>query len=172
MPTFLGEFIKVTFGAESIVATNSQFIVGSIVNCALIITALNLNGWSKIAGVVTMPSVSAILSGYVFHTASPYMLWMIPAIWIGNFTLVYAYKSLMLSKGKNYVLASIVGIIVKVTVIAVGFMLLKTLGVFPEKLVNTLQIAMTSTQFITATIGAVGGFVIYAAEKNALNLQK
>ena len=43
---------------------------------------------------------------------------------------------------------------------------------FPEKLVNTLQIAMTSTQFITATIGAVGGFVIYAAEKNALNLQK
>lgn len=172
VPTFFGELIKLTFGASSIIASNAQFVIGSIVNCALVMTALNLNGWAKIAGVITMPSISAILSGYVFHTASPYMVWMIPAIWIGNFTLVYAYKFVMLSKGKNYFVASIVGIITKVVVIAGGFMLLKTLGVFPEKLISTLQVAMTSIQFITATIGAGVAFVIYMAEKSVVESKR
>lgn len=168
VPTFLGEAIKVTFGANSIVASNSQFIIGSIVNATLIMCALNLNGWAKIAGVITMPSISAILGGYVFHTASPYMVWMIPAIWVGNFVLVYAYKFIMLAKGKNYFLAGIIGILAKVAVIAAGFMLLKAFGVFPEKLIANLQVAMTSTQLITATIGAGISFTIYAVEKHAL----
>lgn len=172
VPTFLGEWIKLTFGASSVISSNSQFVIGSVVNCALVMTALNLNGWAKVAGVITMPSISAILSGYVFHTASPYMVWMIPAIWIGNFALVYAYKFVMLLKGKKYFMASIVGIITKVVVIACGFMLLKTFGVFPEKLISTLQIAMTSTQFITATIGASLAFAIYSLEKNALKSKK
>ena len=171
VPTFLGDFIKVAFGANSLVAANSQFIIGSIVNCALVMTAINLNGWLKIAGVITMPSISVVLSGYVFHTASPYMVWMIPAIWVGNFVFVYAYKFVMLSKGKNYFLASVLGILTKVAIIAVGFMILKAFGIFPEKMVATLQSAMTVTQFITATIGAVGAFVIYMTEKSVVKLE-
>lgn len=168
VPTFLGGVIKNVFGATSIVAANTQLIVGSIVNCALIISALNLKGWKNILGVVTMPSISTILSGYVFQTASLYMAWMIPAIWIGNFALVYAYKFIMFSKNKNYFLAGITGILVKVAVIASCFMIFKWIGIFPEKLVSTLQIAMTSTQLITAVIGAVLAYVIYFAEKKTL----
>ena len=92
VPTFLGSLITNVFGKTSVIATKSQLIVGSIVNVALILTALNLKGPAKILGVVTMPSVSTILSGYVFKTASPYMAYMIPAIWIGNFLLIYSYK--------------------------------------------------------------------------------
>ena len=168
VPTFLGSFIKTTFGGSSVMAANSQLIVGSIVNCALIISAINLNGWAKILGVVTMPSISTILSGYVFQTASPYMAWMIPAIWIGNFVLVYAFKFIMLSKNKNYFLAGALGILVKVLVIAASFMLLKAFNIFPEKLVSNLQVAMTSTQLITASIGCAVSFIIYGVEKNVL----
>ena len=57
VPTFLGSILKTTFGSTSFVATNSQLIIGSIVNTALIISAINLNGWKKILGVVTMPSI-------------------------------------------------------------------------------------------------------------------
>ena len=92
VPTFLGGLITKVFGAQSIVTQNSQLIVGSIVNTALVITAINLKGWTKILGVVTMPSISTILSGYVFGSASTYMVYMIPAIWLGNFALVYLYK--------------------------------------------------------------------------------
>ena len=92
VPTFLGELLKNVFPATSIVVTKSQLIIGSMVNASLIVTAMNLKGWAKILGVVTMPSISTILGGYVFKTASVFMVYMIPAIWIGNFALVYTYK--------------------------------------------------------------------------------
>lgn len=164
VPTFLGQLIKTIFGAQSIVTQNSQLIVGSIVNTALIVTAINLKGWKKVLGVVTMPSISTILSGYVFKSASVYMVYMIPAIWIGNFVLVYAYKLIMLSKEKHYFLAGIIGVVAKVLVIAAGFMLLKSFNIFPAKLVTTLQTAMTTTQLITASIGTFIAFAIYKLE--------
>lgn len=168
VPTFLGNIINNVFGKTSVIAQNSQIIVGSIVNTALIISAINLKGWKKILGVVTMPSISTILSGYVFKSASVYMVYMIPAIWIGNFVLIYAYKWIMLAKEKNYFLAGIIGIITKVLVIAGGFMLLKVFGIFPDKMVNTLQTAMTTTQLITASIGTVIAFIIYFIENKVV----
>ena len=46
-PTFLGQLIKSVFGATSVITQNSQIIVGSVVNTALIITAINIKGWKK-----------------------------------------------------------------------------------------------------------------------------
>ena len=60
VPTFLAQFIQALFGAQSIIATHSQIIVGSLVNTALIVSAINVKGWKKIIGIVTMPSVSTI----------------------------------------------------------------------------------------------------------------
>ena len=165
VPTFLGGILSKIFGSTSVISTNSQLIVGTIVNIALVVSAINLKGWAKILGVVTMPSISTILSGYVFGTASVYMVYMIPAIWIGNFALIYSYKFLMLGKNKHYFLAGIVGIIVKVAIIFALFNLINLFGVFPEKLVDNLRNAMGMTQFITATLGVIAAFVIYKLEK-------
>lgn len=168
VPTFLAQLIKAIFGTQSVITANSQIIVGSIVNTALIISAINLKGWKKIVGIITMPSVSTIVSGYVFGTASTYMVYMIPAIWLGNFALIYAYKFILLGKKKNYFLAGIVGILTKVLVIFGSFELLKALGMFPEKLVSNLQTAMGMTQLITACTGMVIAFAIYQIEKTKL----
>jgi hypothetical protein len=48
VPTFLAKFLTTVFGANSFIASHSQIIVGSIVNTALIVTAINLKGWKKI----------------------------------------------------------------------------------------------------------------------------
>ena len=168
VPTFLAQLINVIFGAQSIVATNSQIIVGSIVNSALIFSAINVKGWKKIIGVVTMPSISTILSGYVFKSASVYMVYMIPAIWVGNFVLIYAYKLIMLEKNKNYFLAGVVGIIAKVLVIFGCFEILNLFNIFPDKLVSNLQKAMGLTQLITASIGMLIIFIVYQIEKKKL----
>lgn len=168
VPTFLAQLINAIFGAQSIVATNSQIIVGSIVNSALIFCAINVKGWKKIIGVVTMPSISTILSGYVFKSASVYMVYMIPAIWVGNFVLIYAYKLIMLEKNKNYFLAGVVGIIAKVLVIFGCFEILNLFNIFPDKLVANLQKAMGLTQLITASIGMLIIFIVYQIEKKKL----
>lgn len=168
VPTFLAQLINIIFGKQSVIASNSQIIVGSIVNTALIMSAINIKGLKKIIGVVTMPSVSTILSGYVFGTASVYMVYMIPAIWLGNFALIYAYKFIMLDKNKNYFLAGVAGIIAKVLVIFGTFELLNVFSIFPQKLVSNLQTAMGMTQLITASIGMIIAFIIFQAEKRKL----
>lgn len=168
VPTFLAQLINAIFGTQSIFATNSQIIVGSIVNSALIFSAINVKGWKKIIGVVTMPSISTILSGYVFKSASVYMVYMIPAIWVGNFVLIYAYKLIMLEKNKNYFLAGVVGIIAKVLVIFGYFEILNLFNIFPDKLVANLQKAMGLTQLITASIGMLIIFIVYQLEKKKL----
>lgn len=168
VPTFLGMLIKTIFGANSVVTSNSQIIVGSIVNTALIIAALNIKGWKKIIGIITLPSISTILSGYVFKTASFYMAYMIPAIWIGNFAIVYLYKKLLLEKNWNYFLTGIIAIAVKVAVIFGGFSLLNLFGIFPAKIVQNLQTAMGTTQAITATIGMIIAYSVYFANKRTV----
>lgn len=160
VPIWLASFFKTVFGGTSWIATNSQLIVGSLVNTALITAAINIKGWKKIVGIVTLPSIATILSGYVFKSASVFMVYMIPAIWAGNFALVYLYKLLLVAKEKNYVLSAVVSIIVKVAIIFAGFSILRVFGIFPEKIVATLQTAMGTTQAITATIGSVISFGI------------
>lgn len=168
VPTFLGMLIKNIFGANSVITANSQIIVGSIVNTALIITALNVKGWKKIIGVITLPSISTILSGYVFKSASVYMAYMIPAIWLGNFAIVYLYKKLLLEKKWNYFLTGIIAIVVKVAIIFGGFSILNAFGIFPTKLVQNLQTAMGATQAITATIGMIIAYTVYFANKRSI----
>ena len=165
VPTFLGEILSTVFGTTSVVATNSQIIIGTIVNMALVMAATNLKGWAKVLGVVTMPSISTILGGYIFGTSSVFMVYMIPAIWIGNFILVYSYKLLMLGKNKNYFIAGIVGIILKVLVIFSVFNLLNLFNIFPEKMVTTLQMSMGLTQLITASLGVLLTSIIYFMQK-------
>ena len=167
VPTFLGKILASLFGSASVVATNSQIIIGSIVNTALILTAFNLKGRAKIFGVVAMPSISAILGGYVFHTASVFMVYMIPAIWLGNFALVYLFKLLLIAKNKNYFLTSVCAILTKVAIIFACFSILRYANVFPEKIVTNLQTAMSVTQLITASIGAfiASGFYVWENKK-------
>lgn len=93
------------------------------------------------------------------------MCYMIPAIWLGNFALVYLYKKLLLNKELNYFVTAIISIAIKVGIIFLGFNLLNLCGIFPEKLVQNLQNAMGLTQAITATIGAVITYTVYKANK-------
>ena len=164
VPLFLGQILKEIFTANSIIVSNSQYIIGSIVNTALVVTALNLKGRVKIFGVVTMPSIATILGGYVFGTSSTLLVWMIPAIWLGNFALVYLIKKIKVDIDKNYFLAALAGVLVKVAIIFLVFNILRVFGIFPDKMINNLQMAMGLTQLITATIGSLIGFGIYKFE--------
>lgn len=166
VPTFLARFLTEWFGQNSFIASHSQIIVGTIVNIALITTAINVKGWKKIVGIITLPSISTILGGYVFQTASVYMVYMIPAIWIGNFAIVYLYKLFLLDKKLNYFVTGIISIAVKVGVIFLGFNIIRAFGIFPEKLVSNLQNAMGFTQALTATIAMFITYTIYFANNH------
>lgn len=171
-PFIVPQLLQVIFGKTSVIAINSQYVVGSIVNIALIFAGINLKGYKKIIGIITLPSISAICSGFIFKTASIYTVYMIPAIWIGNMLLVYLYRKMYVEKKKNYVLASVVAILVKVAIIFFGFNLLTWIHVIPTqgKIFEALQLSMGINQLVTATVAGVvvAGIIVAIKAKKGL----
>lgn len=155
VPLVVPTALDAIFGAQSAIATNSQYVVGAIVNTALIVAAINVKGIKNIIALVTVPSISALTSGLVLNMASIFTVYMIPAIWLGNFAIIYAIKYLYLKLKLNYIIAASVGILAKVAIIFAGFNLLTILVTIPEPVVAVLSTAMGVNQLITALIGSV-----------------
>ncbi len=160
VPMIIPQLLITIFGTTSWIATNSQYVVGTIVNLALVIAAINVKGFKQIAGLITLPSISAIGSGLIFKSASIFTVYMIPAIWIGNFTFVYLYKKLWMQKKINYILTAIVAILVKAAIIYLFFRVLALIINIPTPMFTALNLSMGMNQLITATIASIIGFGI------------
>ena len=162
VPAVVPQLLQVIFGKTSWFASNSQIIVGSIVNTALIITGMNLKGWRKIILISTLPSLSAIGSGYIFGNLTKVTIFMIPGIWLGNFALIILMKYLYVNKKINYIISVAISIAVKVAIIFGVLNIWMTCSILPNQgiVANTLRNTMGLTQIITTTIGAVVSFAI------------
>ena len=161
-PLVVPQLLTTIFGAKSFIATNSQFVVGAIVNTCLIIAGINAKGWKKIMGIVILPSISSLLSGSVLHLSNIYTVYMIPAIWLGNFAIVFLFKYLFVAKKINYILASIAGILVKCACIFGGYKILLLANIIPQnsKVAQVLFTSMGINQVITASMGCVIAFAL------------
>lgn len=163
VPMIIPQLLSGLFGKSSWIAVNSQYVVGAIVNTVLITAAINVKGFKQIAGLVTLPSISAVCSGLIFKSASIYTVYMIPAIWAGNFLFVYLYRKLFVCQNVNYVLTSIASIFAKVAIIYTFFKVLTLATNIPAPMLTALNLSMGINQIITATIAAVIGFGINKA---------
>ena len=157
VPAVVPQFLQLILGKTSIITSNSQIIVGSIVNTALIMAGLNLKGWRRLILIATLPSLSAIGSGYIFGNLTKVTLFMVPGIWFGNFSLIIIMKYLYANKKFNYALSAVISIAVKVTIIFGVLNIWMAFSVLPSQgaVANTLRNTMGLTQLITASIGSV-----------------
>lgn len=162
VPAVVPQLLQRVFGKGSVIASNSQIIVGSIVNTALIITGLNLKGWRRIFLVATLPSLSAIGSGYLFGSLTKVTIFMVPGIWFGNFSLIMLIKYLYANKSINYVVSAIISVLVKTAIIFGVLNIWMAFSILPNQgaVAVTLRNTMGLTQILTASIGAVISFVI------------
>lgn len=160
VPMIIPTILSTLFGASSWIATHSQYVVGTIVNTVLVTAAINVKGFKQIAGLITLPSISAISSGLIFKSASIFTVYMIPAIWAGNFLFVYLYRKLFVQKKVNYILSSIASILTKVAIIYLFFRVLALIINIPNPMFVALNFSMGMNQLITATIAAIIGFGI------------
>lgn len=163
VPMIVPQLLSAIFGTTSWIATHSQYVVGTIVNTVLITTAVNVKGFKQIAGLISLPSISAIGSGLIFKSASIYTVYMIPAIWAGNFIFVYLYRNLFVHKKVNYILTSIASILAKAAIIYACFRVLALVANIPNPMFVALNFSMGMNQIITASIASVIGFGISKA---------
>ncbi|HIH32604.1 TPA: hypothetical protein HA235_07925, partial [Candidatus Woesearchaeota archaeon] len=113
-----------------------QWIVGIIVNAALILGATYLKGY-KLLPVILLPSIGVLTAGLIFGSYTMFLLYLIPFIWIGNAIYVYAFKHLQFIKMNK--LFSIIGASgLKVTFLFLSALLLVSLGIIPAMFLTAM----------------------------------
>ena len=156
----VGAFVVPTFLAKIIpLGKYQQIVVGTIVNTALIMTALYTKGNIKTIFIATLPSMSNIL-GMILYAKL-----MIPAIILGNFAFILIYKAVYVNKKANYIVSAIIAVVLKAAIIYAGFSIMNALMNLPSMVQTTLNTSMGVTQLITATSGSILTLLIMTSVK-------
>ena len=138
---------------------HAQLLVGSVVNCALVLAALNLRG-KKLLPIILLPSIGAYLAGYLL-AASSALLIMIPFIWVGNTVLVFSMKQINLSMKKNRLLSLGIGAAAKSAFLFSIAFIFFSFGLVPAVFLT----AMGVLQLSTALMGGASALVLQEAKK-------
>ena len=109
-----------------------QILVGTFVNLALVLAALNLRG-KKLLPVIIFPSLGALAGGYLFRALTPSLIYLIPFIWAGNALLVLSFKYFKLHKKQNFFLTLAIGSVLKSGFLFAATLLLVLFTVIPQQ---------------------------------------
>ncbi|MFA6017376.1 MAG: hypothetical protein WC744_04795 [Patescibacteria group bacterium] len=132
-----------------------QLLTGTLVNCLLILGTKFVDKKNYLI-IAALPSVAAVLNGLVFGKFTPFLVYFLPFIWIGNFILI---KSIIFLKEKYPLSISIILSIIFKTVI----LYLTALIYFKFKLVP--EIFLTAMGAFQLATGILGGLVFLGINK-------
>lgn len=137
-----------------------QILIGSIVNCFLVLAAFNLKTRQALP-IVLLPSLGVIFAGLIFGNLTNQLIFFIPFIWIGNFLYVFLIKYLSFFKLKNKILAILFASFFKslfLFLVALALLFFNFVG-------EQFLFLMGPMQLLTALIGGFAAFFIQEVKK-------
>jgi hypothetical protein len=137
-----------------------QWLVGTLVNAALVLAALNLKDY-KLLPVIMLPSFGVLTAGLIFGKFTMFLVYMIPMIWIGNFVLVWGMKKLYLQKKINKWATLAISASLKTAFLFVCAFTLVKFGVLPALFLTTMGLF----QLYTAVAGGILAFGVQGIKK-------
>jgi hypothetical protein len=141
-----------------------QFLVGVIVNAALVLAALNLKDY-KLLPIIMIPSIAVLTRGLIFGPYTIYLIYMIPFIWIGNLILVYSFKKFHFGLKMNKIWTLTFGAILKTAFLFGSTFLFVLLGILPVMFLTTMGLL----QLYTALAGGALALGIHTVKKRLTN---
>jgi len=135
-----------------------QLAAGIAVNAFLILSALELQGW-RLLPVIMLPSLGALSRGIVFGPFTPYLLLLVPFIWIGNALLVLSFKTILLKMKKGFGITLLAGSFIKSVFLFSSAFVLFSYSLLPSIFLS----AMGAFQLATAL---AGGTIAYGIHKS------
>ncbi len=137
-----------------------QWLVGTIVNTALVLGAMNLK-FNKILPVIMVPSIGVLSAGLLFGTYTHFLLYLIPFIWIGNGILVWGMKYLHLKNKNNYAVSLLLSSITKTLFLFLSVFTLVVFKIIPSPMLGAFGLF----QLYTALAGGGLAFGIQTLKK-------
>ena len=123
-----------------------QLLVGTLVNILLIIIALRYKSYSAIIPMVMIPSIATSLRGLVFWPFTIFLVYMMPAIWVGNFILIYTIQKIKTQR--TWILLG--GVFKTIFLFLVAYILIR-LWVLPAIFIKAMWIFQLITVMIAGT---------------------
>lgn len=132
----------------------TQFLVGSLVNMALVLAALNLRG-IKLLPVILFPSLGVIAGGYLFGGFTIYLVYTLPFIWLGNALIFLAFKYAHLNEKMPFFSTLWIAAGAKTAVILGSAFVLVSLAIVPNTFIDIGML-----QLFTALVGGTMAFAV------------
>ena len=143
--------------------SHPQVLVGTIINAILILSAHYLKNHEVLPAVI-LPSVGVVAAGALLGELTPFVIYMIPFIWLGNASIIYMFKKYHVTHKKSYssVLAS--STIIKGGFLSLSVMIMVGLSVVPAALI----IPFTIMQFATLILGGIVSKIVIGTRERIL----
>lgn len=141
--SFLGFLIPFLIG-------HPQLLVGVAVNALLIRSALSMP--EKMAfPIIFSPSIGVLARGLLFGPLTVFVVYLMPAIWVGNLIILTAFK-MKVKHNINYGLALLAGSAVKAGLLYSVAYVLYSANVIPALLLPAMGVMQFATAFGGGTL--------------------
>lgn len=141
-----------------------QFLIGTIVNSALILGAFYLND-RKLIALIILPSLAVFSRNILFGPSTAFLAYMIPFIWLGNALFVYGNRFFRKLKIKMF-FSLVLSASLKTALLFLSALILFKLNIIPPIFLASMGLV----QFYTAMTGGMVAYGIIKT-KELLNSQ-
>jgi len=131
-----------------------QLLTGSVVNAFLFLTVYFFEKKQTLP-IIMLPSIGAVLNGLVFGTFTPFLLYFLPFIWMGNYILSFVFAKM--HKKSSIISSVFISSLCK----ALFLFLIANIYVGVQVVPSIFLKAMGLFQLGTALIGGALAFIIY-----------
>lgn len=131
-----------------------QWLTGSLVNAFLILSTTT-SSKKNLLIISILPSLGALSHGVVFGPLTPFLVYFLPFIWLGNLTLISVF--IKLNKTIASPITLLIGSLMKATLLYFSALIFFQLKIVPKIFITS----MGMIQFITALTGGILALVIF-----------
>jgi len=135
------------------IVSGPQWLTGTVVNCFLFLFAARFPKRSNVPTVI-LPSIGAIVHGVVFGPFTPFLIYFLPFIWLGNYFLVMIFSKTI---NQNYFLRVTIASIVKFGLLFSVANLFFGFHIVPKLFVASMGVI----QLTTALTGGILSYFIF-----------
>ena len=129
-----------------------QLLVGTLVNATLFASVILLQR-KLFLPIIILPSIGVVSRGLIFGPFTPFLIYFLPFIWLGNLSLVLVFKKSFPFFG--YLLSAILASFVKLLILFSFANLFFRFNLVPRLFLS----AMGINQLITACLGGLFSFL-------------
>lgn len=127
---------------------DNQLLTGTFVNFLLYLAAVFFSKRNQLA-VIFAPSLGTLSRNLIFGTATRYLVFFIPFIWLGNYLLIYVFSNLRLKTKPVYAIGA--SALAKASVLSIAARSMVRHSLVPRLFVDLMGL----NQLMTATFGGL-----------------